>query len=192
MSPAPVAAERGNHTCACAGYDSSCGDCAAGRCCSPWGYCGDSFGYCKPCYCDGGYLCNPCYCLGNCPRPSVESIKETYASSNETLVATYDPNLNNFRVATSSSSSSSVGSATICTGPSSSTTVSTNIVPGECIQVTNPNNGKQAMVRIINSKYCSKTSLALDYNAFQQLEDDDAAARLPVQVSYKYTHCADN
>ncbi|CAL1392045.1 unnamed protein product [Linum trigynum] len=58
------------------------------------------------------------------------------SSSNETLVvATYDPNLDNVAVATSSSSSSLVGSVTICNGPSSSTAVSTNIVPGECLLV---------------------------------------------------------
>ncbi|CAL1392051.1 unnamed protein product [Linum trigynum] len=199
ISPGPVAAERGNHTCDCAGYDSSCGDCAAGRCCSPWGYCGASFRYCKPCCCDDGDLSNPCLCLAICPRPpAVEnqqplSVTGYASSSNETLVvATYDPNLDNVAVATSSSSSSLVGSATICSGPSSSTTVSTNIVPGggECLQVINPKNGKQAMVRVINKKYCSRTSLALDNDAFQLLEDDDAAAaHLPVPVSYKYTHC---
>ncbi|CAL1392046.1 unnamed protein product [Linum trigynum] len=200
--PVAYADERANHTCGCPRYSSSCADCEGGRCCSRWGYCGISIGYCTPCYCEGHIECDPCHCLGNCRHAAAgnqqlpSAAAPGYDGSNiETLVATYDPNLDNVAVATSSSSSSSsVGSATICTGPSSSTTVSTNIVPGgECLLVTNPKNGKQAMVRIMNRKYCSKTSLALDHDAFQQLEDDDVAAtHLPVPVGYKYTHCVDN
>ncbi|CAI0453652.1 unnamed protein product [Linum tenue] len=157
LAPVADAVERANHTCGCPRYNSSCVDCEAGRCCSLWGYCGISIGYCTPCYCEGHVECDPCHCLGNCRHAAAgnQQLPSAAAPGYETLVATYDPNLNN---------------------------------------VTNPKNGKQAMVRIMNRKYCSWTSLALDHDAFQQLEDDDAAAaiHLPVPVSYKYTHCIDN
>ncbi|CAL1362996.1 unnamed protein product [Linum trigynum] len=74
-SPSPVvvgAAESAQRTCDCAAFTTGCGQCEAGRCCSNWGFCGNSTGYCTPCYCkgaDGNKICDPCHCVGRCPAP---------------------------------------------------------------------------------------------------------------------------
>ncbi|CAL1414105.1 unnamed protein product [Linum trigynum] len=226
MSPLPIAvtAESDDHRCTgCTRY-TSCG-CDIGRCCSPSGYCGSGEGYCGHCFC-GHKICNDCHCDGTCCGNSVgeeqlPAYRKHYENAthdaavvdrrrhhgrdddDNIIVATYDDDGGNHNISSLVTSPSVTkvrpvqryGSVAVC-GQSTMVSANSTIVPGQCLEVTNVENGKQAMVRVTGRHkqyHCSNTSLVVDHGVFRQLvgrssgHGDPQARHFP--ISYKYVRC---
>ncbi|CAN1184969.1 Wound-induced protein WIN2 [Linum perenne] len=232
MGSVIVPDETDAHRCNCGGFSHDCGDCDSGRCCSPAGYCGSTDPYCTPCksahICD----CYPEYCrepaAAQAQKLDQDHTTKSHININNnatdhdhdhdnTIVATYDRNFtstddddsNNMLVAWRSN----YGWAKLCrssTSTSSTSHVSSKADDGaQCFKVTNGENGKQAVLRIMdnnNSQKCTSSNInnatdlmLLDYAVFHQLSshntasNDDAPAPAIHQllVSYLYVHCND-
>ncbi|CAN1825194.1 Wound-induced protein WIN2 [Linum perenne] len=208
MGSVIVPDETDAHRCNCGGFSHDCGDCDSGRCCSPAGYCGSTDPYCTPCksahICD----CYPEYCrepaaVAQAQKLDQDHTTKSHFNNNDTdddddntIVATYDRNFtstddddsNNMLVAWRSN----YGWAKLCrssTSTSSTSHVSSKADDGaQCFKVTNGENGKQAVLRIMdnnNSQKCTSSNInnatnlmLLDYAVFHQLSSHNTAAFL--------------
>ncbi|CAL1414112.1 unnamed protein product [Linum trigynum] len=190
----------------------------AGPCCSPRGYCGIGGGYCGQCFCwqDPQYvICDDCNCDGTCITHNIKVA--TYDDDNDdrnhnVSAAAAAPTPSWHLMENISSSSSLVtspspskvgpvhryGSAAVC--GQSAMDLANTVVPGQCLEVTNLENGKHAMVRVTGHKqyHCSNTSLLLERGVFQLLvgtsggggHGDVQARHFPIR--YKYVRCIGN
>ncbi|CAL1414103.1 unnamed protein product [Linum trigynum] len=213
--------------CGCARY-TTCSDCdgeIAGPCCDVYGACGSGGGYCEPCFCsqypENRYVaCDDCHCLGTCASHNIivatydddhhrnHSSSSSSTTSNNVSAAAPTPSwhlMENMSSSSSSVTSSSevrpvvhrYGSAAVC--GQSAMDLANTVVPGQCLEVTNLENGKHAMVRVTGHKqyHCSNTSLLLERGVFQQLvgtsgggHGDQRARHFP--INYKYVRCIGN
>ncbi|CAN0860356.1 Wound-induced protein WIN2, partial [Linum grandiflorum] len=161
----------------------------------PAKYCGSTDPYCKPCPGKNNCKCYREYCK---PPAGTSTRRYSNGTDNEnTIIATYD---RNFTTTASSLTShdnmlvawrSNYGWATICVS-SSSSTVSKHHDDAQCLKVSNSENGKQAVVRVVKNE-CSNPSLVLDYDVFQQLRNTatNNAQEYHLLISYMYVHCMD-